>query len=618
MKTRFLKWLPVVAAVLLATSCSKDDGNDANTVKNPENTVVQDEDLTVPFSLVAGTDQSVSKIAYQEDAIDKKSHLLFEETDVLTITGDGVSGTLTNPTITNDGANATFSGTLTCTSPEAKAALLKGGTLTASMGSAVSVAATYPTIEEAINHSYQVSDEFTYSTDPVSVTLKEQNAYLYVRGSYITDITVFYGGSSTGNTYALTSNAVCVVVPAGTVLNKIEANGDQHLTLIDKGNEGATLERKQIYSINRLSSNEDKKLSYKQDANGGSFKSEPSDSKMTFGQSFSEPGECSRSGFELIGWSASQDGSDGLWDFSRGIDRDITLYAQWLAEGAVMYREYSFDEVTMKVSYTEKTIAAGTYTELTDGYDRALAGGDWYVVSGDITINTRIPLDNYGRGSDIHLILKDGSKLTAKGGISNLGYDKHLIIYGQSEGTGVLVTTGRGYAAGIGGDDEGNAACSVTIHGGNITATSEDGCGIGHACHGGFGGTLTMYNGTLVARGGNSGAGIGCGEYSAYWPIGAGTVRVYGGSITATGGVYCAGIGGGYNSAGGTLEVYGGTVEALGLHGIGAGMNASDNGTLFIADGLTVKAGNDEASATATTASDYITNRNQYVKISAE
>ena len=115
-----------------------------------------------------------------------------------------------------------------------------------------------------------------------------------------------------------------------------------------------------------------------------------------------------------------------------------------------------------------------------------------------------------------------------------------------SDTTGSLTAKGGGQGAGIGGSD--GHGGQVTITGGEITATGGyQGAGIG----GGAGdtdavggdGDVTISGGTITATGGSLGAGIGGGAY------GNGTVTVTDGDITAKAtGRYGAGIGGGYGA----------------------------------------------------------------------
>lgn len=83
-------------------------------------------------------------------------------------------------------------------------------------------------------------------------------------------------------------------------------------------------------------------------------------------------------------------------------------------------------------------------------------------------------------------------------------------------------------------------------------------------------GTLNIIggeNGSLQARGGNNGAGIGGGQNQAV-----GNIRINGGTVTAIGGNNGAGIGGGAYKAGGDISITGGTVRA------NAGCSSTNNG----------------------------------------
>ena len=99
------------------------------------------------------------------------------------------------------------------------------------------------------------------------------------------------------------------------------------------------------------------------------------------------------------------------------------------------------------VNYIYYTVDAdgNTVTKHTDGSQseytsiasntRSLNSG-WYVVSGNVTINTKERLDCYG---EVNIILKDGCTLTVPKGI-RVSTDCTLNIYAQSE---ELSTMGR-------------------------------------------------------------------------------------------------------------------------------------------------------------------------------
>lgn len=103
-------------------------------------------------------------------------------------------------------------------------------------------------------------------------------------------------------------------------------------------------------------------------------------------------------------------------------------------------------------------------TEILAAGDIPLSNG-WYIVK-----STR----NVGRvtvSGDVHLILADGCELTARTGIE-VNSGSSLTIYAQSDSgsRGKLTATGAENCAGIGGGD-GGAGGTITINGGQVTAT---------------------------------------------------------------------------------------------------------------------------------------------------
>lgn len=177
----------------------------------------------------------------------------------------------------------------------------------------------------------------------------------------------------------------------------------------------------------------------------------------------------------------------------------------------------------------------------------------WYIVNENITVDKPITVNG-----NVNLILQDGCKLTANGGIC-VETGSSLNIYAQST---AFATVGK------------------------LTATSSaDGyAGIGSGPNKASG-NITFYGGYVIGNGGRQAAGIGGGSE------GAGTVTIYGGTVFGNGGESKeltftdtnvgggAGIGGGYNASG-TVEIYGGKVNAHGGNGGGAGIGggAGPNG----------------------------------------
>lgn len=127
-------------------------------------------------------------------------------------------------------------------------------------------------------------------------------------------------------------------------------------------------------------------------------------------------------------------------------------------------------------------------------------------------------------------------------------------------GAGTLVAMGGESGAGIGSGHQGTCG-DITISGGEIMARGGlDGAGIGS----GKGsqaacGKITISGGVVVAEGGKNGAGIGSGYYYSR----CGEILISGGKVTATGGMEAAGIGcGSFFSTCGNITISGGEVKA--------------------------------------------------------
>ena len=107
MKTAFLKFLPIIAAVMLATSCSKDDNDNAPT--NGRDGVHTVSTSTIPFSIRVNTGRSLKKMAYENGTEVGSYQPKFEQKDEGNLTmiikdGDDVIGNLT----LDDAKTATF------------------------------------------------------------------------------------------------------------------------------------------------------------------------------------------------------------------------------------------------------------------------------------------------------------------------------------------------------------------------------------------------------------------------------------------------------------------------------------------------------------------------------
>ena len=175
-----------------------------------------------------------------------------------------------------------------------------------------------------------------------------------------------------------------------------------------------------------------------------------------------------------------------------------------------------------------------------------------------------------------------------KSGFRRAGLEKNtsagtLTLKDDKEaGSGSLKAEGGGNAAGIGGGDGDNGK-NITITGGTVTAKGGSfGAGIG----GRITENITITGGTVTAEGGYFGAGIGSsGGYSAE------NITITGSTVTAKGGVNGAGIGGSGGYSAENITITGSTVTAEGGTGAaGIGGGATGDGKNITITGSTVTA----------------------------
>lgn len=290
-------------------------------------------------------------------------------------------------------------------------------------------------------------------------------------------------------------------------------------------------------------------------------------------------------------------------------------------ELSTTYVKRSWNEGTKTVESENKFVTGAIPVSANTTFE----DGKWYVVDSNVTIGDRTKVNGTA-----NLILADGFKLTLSTGI-DVTENATLNIYGQTNDSGKLeASTTHTKRSAIGGNENNNTAGTVTIHGGNITAsTSYYGAGIGGG-YKGSGGITTIYGGTVNAKsksgagigggyqgscgiitiyGGTvnasasstskdaSGAGIGCGSEGSD-----GNITIYGGTVTANA-QKGAGIGSGafkYNGTGVTFAIYGGTVTAqttAGGDAIGGGSNTSVSATVTLGDGVGLRYGANDTSA---------------------
>ena len=274
------------------------------------------------------------------------------------------------------------------------------------------------------------------------------------------------------------------------------------------------------------------------------------------------------------------------------------------AEPAAAVEYFAWDAA--KKQLVAKTCTV--YTVVTPETETLTSG--WYVVNSVVSNFTGLVVKG-----DAHLILADGAELYANGGtyagicvnVVEGGATNSISIYGQANDTGKLIAIGGEEGAGIGAqcteeydiNDSGVLPidCGViNIHGGDISASTMDGAGIGgfdysevHCSN--YGGTITIYGGKVSAVGGENGAGIGSAGYSGLGDYGDAPscrVTIYGGVITAGSmeEMSVTGIGGGMGRNGGIVTIYDGTVQAVGVMGAGIGGGyGGAGGDITIQDG---------------------------------
>ncbi len=226
-----MKFLPIAAAILLATSCSKDGDNDANIVNpNPEPEpievpVVEPQHYTLDFSLTVSNGASLSKDAPQQPEFPE-----FQEGEyyVLSITAGGTKvADLPIKTIADDKRSATFEGELDFgTNAELKAAVENKTTqLVASLNAdKKSETASYTSLANALSASYYESAAFDYEPGGVGgISLVSRCAFIefiVADGQKKVSIDdVWYpedekdgeGNITTVNN--ITNNYVCVAIP---------------------------------------------------------------------------------------------------------------------------------------------------------------------------------------------------------------------------------------------------------------------------------------------------------------------------------------------------------------------------------------------------------------------
>ena len=225
----------------------------------------------------------------------------------------------------------------------------------------------------------------------------------------------------------------------------------------------------------------------------------------------------------------------------------------------------------------------------------ATTGNDAYYAAVNVTgkgdTNIELDGDNELKSGRNRAGLEHNQTVDGEGNVTS----GKLTIQDDKNNAGSLTATGGQFAAGIGGASA-NAG-QVTITGGTITATGEDGAGIG----GGQGNMssnagnadIEISGGTITAAGGDLSAGIGGGTW------GDANIKITGDAVikNATGGAFGAGIGGGGGGKGDVTISGNAKIENAqgGFTGSGIGGGNGASGTVTIKDDSTVTATGGEA-----------------------
>jgi len=249
MKRTFLTILPVAAALLLATSCSKDsDDNNVSIIDNPQPAVTIEQPaeqpaettVKIPFTVKVGGGESLSKIGYalQKDGdndIWNKVSRTFDDDDLatgshpitLTVNGAETNSGITESTLSlkkDDDGKFYFEGDITVDADKKDA--FNGETGIALVGEFTVSGTALPKsndeslakLMESCAHTYKTKDgEFT-SKSP-SVTLYDQNVYLAIQMSPLQhniDVTI---GDASSNYPMNSDGQVWIALAANTAVS---------------------------------------------------------------------------------------------------------------------------------------------------------------------------------------------------------------------------------------------------------------------------------------------------------------------------------------------------------------------------------------------------------------
>lgn len=182
MKKTLLKFLPIIAAVLFATSCGKDDEASVDTNNNVTEQDT-DEIVTIPFSIRTNTGRSLTKVQTPEEFTPFSQNDVDQKSMSVKCNASGYSDVTGSLMLKNDGSYY-FEGSISCSKSHQNALLNGDITLVGTYGTAltkvVSSKESLNNLRNNCNHLYITAD-FTFSSD--KITLIDQNAYLEIKMS---------------------------------------------------------------------------------------------------------------------------------------------------------------------------------------------------------------------------------------------------------------------------------------------------------------------------------------------------------------------------------------------------------------------------------------------------
>ena len=244
MKKILIKWLPIAAAVMLATACSKDDS-----IVNSSN---NDKYVSVPYSIMVNNGTSLSKINYSDadGAIGKVVAREFQPSDVdnitMTVTGYGINSSELTLKSTNIGGKDVyyFAGNINVSSQFLQnfkdgKLTLKGSFTTGPEGASITESSE-SLLHLVTNCTHEYVASFVSNADGLS--LVDQNAYLSLFRINYSDNNIYF--EIDGHTKTLPLNTDYKLWVA--------VDGGSNLFIPQFNIQNKTAEPGRIYNLNRV------------------------------------------------------------------------------------------------------------------------------------------------------------------------------------------------------------------------------------------------------------------------------------------------------------------------------------------------------------------------------